>query len=711
LFALPTEAPFALRRFNQKETTMKRLLPFSLLLICVAGLALAAQNETAALTSAPVARELQRDEKHTYQLTLTAKQAAHIVATQQGADVQLLVYDPAGKVLADMDSPNGTRGDESVWIINQPAGVYRVEVKLFQSQNERPIPGKYEIKLAELRAATAADAKRWQAQAAFVESKHLRKTDPKAANAKLAEAARLLGHDGDRSLSAAVDGAIFQNAPMLKVQQLNLAKVPGMVTTYHSADLAEVAMNKRALLESLLSFYQTLLNAKFEMSFAMLNQDDWKRLCPACPYMAPITTPAPITLLQSNSTQSVKGMLSMFKSKAPASLNSALAAEGLSYDTAAPLVLEAASYLSIAGAINNQSAAEHIPKVESKRWMSSVVTAYLVHAWLGEKHPQLRKQIKLGLQLPGAVLTPANRTLEGIFNANDPLTAGVALSRAADLGSDLYDRHKLGFLTDVLKAFPKGASMDAAAAEARFIALSPVIKPWLDSFANAPAANAASISADNAVRITLELARQAIERFDKGFYEEYLADGYVETDMDGKTYTRKEVLDNWITPPTPSKVSVTFEDLNIRVNGDFALASYRFNWRSETRDQTFNVNMRNSDVLQRQNGRWRLLSQHYSRIPKPPAIVKVDAKILDEYAGRYRSDDGVIGVITHESDKLMEQMDGTPLKVELQPESETVFRLKDQSWQRVFVRDGQGKVTHLLVRAPDGQEFKATKVK
>lgn len=223
-------------------------------------------------------------------------------------------------------------------------------------------------------------------------------------------------------------------------------------------------------------------------------------------------------------------------------------------------------------------------------------------------------------------------------------------------------------------------------------------------------AQPANNKAEAEVRATLDAAHAALARSDKKFYEQYLAEGYVEADQDGKTWSRADILQNWLTPQN-SKTTITAADLKLQIHGDFALASYRFDWRYEMKDQTFNNSFRVSDVLQRQGGRWRLLAEHYSLIPKPPVLAKVNPKLYDDYAGQYQAADGITGIITREGDKLFEQMAGTPLKQELLPESETTFRTKEQRWQRVFVRDTQGRVTHLLVRTPDGQEFKANKIK
>ncbi len=676
--------------------------------------------QTELTLNTPLARELKADEAHNYQLKLAAKQFAHVVAVQQGLDIEVNVYDPAGKLIVSVDSPNGAQGTEPVWLTNRPAGTYRIEVKPFSTPTQPGRSGKYEIKLAALRATTAADAKTAQAEAIFYEGLKSFKAAQgfdaglmREGTIKLKEAMRVLGNDGEPSLTAGIKQTAFSFAPGLRLPELSqLTKVPGTVTVYHSADNGTEAKQQAALFESLLAFFQPRLKTKQQYSLAYLNKSDWAQLSGGQPFVMPFISPEPPTLMMSSDQQMVmKGMMGMFKGKVTPELNEALTRAGMTYESATPLVIEVGGYIGIASYFTSDMFGK-LPK----SWMNAVVENYLLQAWLGEKQPQLLERWRLAMRVPGAVMTPTTRELDKMYPAPNMPTAGYSTSRACDLATQLYDTHKLALLDELIKAFPKGQKpngqqMDAAAAEARLYKLSPHIKSWVETFGIKSASDAA-VLAEQDVRAMLELARQAIERSDKSFYEQYTADSYLETNMDGKTLTRKEILDNWVAPPTPINSKITYDDLKIQVLGDVAIASYRLNVRHQLpSNEIFTMSLRNTDVLQRQNGRWRLLTEHYSTIPKPPVVAKVETKILDEYAGRYRSSDGITSTITRDGDKLIELMDGTTMPNELLPENETTFRVKEQSWQRVFVRDSQGRVTHLLVRTPDGQEFKATKIK
>jgi len=87
--------------------------------------------------------------------------------------------------------------------------------------------------------------------------------------------------------------------------------------------------------------------------------------------------------------------------------------------------------------------------------------------------------------------------------------------------------------------------------------------------------------------------------------------------------------------------------------------------------------------------------------PKPaPAdrkAVRVDASILESYAGRYLLDGRTLVTITKEGDKLMGQPGNAP-KAELIPQSETVFFVKEANSELTFERDEKGNVVRFVMK-------------
>lgn len=98
--------------------------------------------------------------------------------------------------------------------------------------------------------------------------------------------------------------------------------------------------------------------------------------------------------------------------------------------------------------------------------------------------------------------------------------------------------------------------------------------------------------------------------------------------------------------------------------------------------------------------------------PKPGASdlkpVKVSPSLLDTYAGKYELQMGFLLVLTREGDTLMAEIPGED-KVELIPESETKFLVKEFGGALTFERDKEGKVTGLLLQA-EGQSIPGRKL-
>jgi CHAT domain-containing protein len=121
---------------------------------CFAAIVQPARDALPLALNVPQVRELKGGQAQSYQLALQAEQYFHVVVAQRGVDVVVTLFAPNGKKLSEMDSPNGTVGPEVVTFVTDVAGNYRLEVRALEPA---AAPGKYEIKLVELRAARVND--------------------------------------------------------------------------------------------------------------------------------------------------------------------------------------------------------------------------------------------------------------------------------------------------------------------------------------------------------------------------------------------------------------------------------------------------------------------------------------------------------------------------------------------------------------------------
>lgn len=96
-------------------------------------------------------------------------------------------------------------------------------------------------------------------------------------------------------------------------------------------------------------------------------------------------------------------------------------------------------------------------------------------------------------------------------------------------------------------------------------------------------------------------------------------------------------------------------------------------------------------------------------LPASQKEVTVDARVYDAYVGEYEIAPNFTVTITKDVNKLMAQATGQP-KLELFPESQTKFFVKEVAVQIEFIVDGSGKATSLVLYQA-GQRLAAKKMK
>ena len=117
-----------------------------------------------------IERELRSNETHSYLIRLQAGQFVRAEVEQSGIDVHVSIYSPEQEKLAEIDSPNGTRGIESVIVPANTTATYRIQI----SPDEKEAPaGRYRIRMEQPRALTEQDRTLIDAQHAFSEAGEL----------------------------------------------------------------------------------------------------------------------------------------------------------------------------------------------------------------------------------------------------------------------------------------------------------------------------------------------------------------------------------------------------------------------------------------------------------------------------------------------------------------------------------------------------------
>lgn len=106
----------------------------------------------------PVEKTIGPGQTHAFAVNLEDDQYVQLVVDQRGIDIVVRVFSPTRKDLGQFDSPNGNNGPENVSFVATSPGAYSILVTPL-NQGEGVAPGKYEIKIIELRHATDQELK------------------------------------------------------------------------------------------------------------------------------------------------------------------------------------------------------------------------------------------------------------------------------------------------------------------------------------------------------------------------------------------------------------------------------------------------------------------------------------------------------------------------------------------------------------------------
>ncbi|MGH9751495.1 MAG: tetratricopeptide repeat protein [Blastocatellia bacterium] len=120
----------------------------------------------------PLERELSGGQSHSYKITMISGQYLHVMVAQQGVDVAVALFAPDGKKISEADGEHVVEGSEAVSAIAEVPGAYLIEVRSLEKTAKA---GRYEIKVEELRTATAEDRYRVAGGSAFREAERLQK--------------------------------------------------------------------------------------------------------------------------------------------------------------------------------------------------------------------------------------------------------------------------------------------------------------------------------------------------------------------------------------------------------------------------------------------------------------------------------------------------------------------------------------------------------
>ena len=193
--------------------------------------------------------------------------------------------------------------------------------------------------------------------------------------------------------------------------------------------------------------------------------------------------------------------------------------------------------------------------------------------------------------------------------------------------------------------------------------------------------------------------RGAVLKRDVKATERLVADEFVQTVWDG-TGSKATLLNYLRTEPADPTLTLTAEDVQVRVNGDTAIVSGKRveRRRSPDNNQEGVAYARYTRTYIKRQAGWQLLSEHLQAIPAERTAVKVDPDVFSDFIGKYDTPIFTF-VVKRDGDRLLAVPDDKRRPpAELFAESEAEYFVKGRDVQIVFVRDRKGQVTHALVR-------------
>jgi hypothetical protein len=116
-----------------------------------------------------------------------------------------------------------------------------------------------------------------------------------------------------------------------------------------------------------------------------------------------------------------------------------------------------------------------------------------------------------------------------------------------------------------------------------------------------------------------------------------------------------------------------------------------------------------TSIVVKKDGRWQLLQAQGTRLASERKPIKLDAKLLDSFVGKYEFGPNAIATLTREGE-ILRWRGGNRMPVTLVPLSETNFFAKETETEMRFVKNEQGQVTGVVLRLGSCQDSNAKKI-
>ena len=199
----------------------------------------------------------------------------------------------------------------------------------------------------------------------------------------------------------------------------------------------------------------------------------------------------------------------------------------------------------------------------------------------------------------------------------------------------------------------------------------------------------------------LKLEREWLDSYvrrDAAAMDRNVADDFTITYPNGAVSTKAQTMADLVRPgPADPSLTFTTEDTKVRLYGDAAVLTGRVIEKRRRDNREITIGSRYTDTYVRRQGRWQVVASHLGRLPPERTAITLDPRVYDAYVGQYEISGNRTLTIMKEGNALMAQSTGQP-KYELSPESEARFFIKGTEVQFIFIRDDEGRTSHVFVQ-------------
>jgi len=234
-----------------------------------------------------------------------------------------------------------------------------------------------------------------------------------------------------------------------RLNELGLPTLKGKIPAYYSTGHREHAQKLQAAIEDMNAFYQPRLGIQADVTLALLNAEDWKKVTGHSYSLPGITGDPPVILMPATSDNPVFGLMDARKADIPPQqLQVFLKDNHTTFDDVASEFVDLIGFHELGHNLNDRYGID-----SQNRWFNELLATYWAYVYISERQPEWKSVFAL-LGRPSSV-RPKNTTLEDferLYSHVDDYGwyQGMFESRVQEMGP-------LGikFLRDLKNQFPR----------------------------------------------------------------------------------------------------------------------------------------------------------------------------------------------------------------------------------------------------------------